>query len=140
MQGRSIYVEGINHKNAPIPLGARVGGIFYSSAISGIDAATGELPSSGVRQVANMFENVRSVLAAASLTSNEVVSVDVLLESEDLRAEVNLHWVEWFPDPVDRPARHATIGPLSGKNQAQLKVVAVQQSAEGIAARSEGRS
>ena len=40
---RSIHVEGVEHV-APIPMGAVVGNMLFSSAIGGIDPATGETP------------------------------------------------------------------------------------------------
>lgn len=131
MPRRSINVPGIGHRNAPIPLGARVGQIFYSSAISGTDQATGEFPESADEQVANAFDNLRKVLAAADLAPKDVVSMDVLIEDDSTRSEVNRHWLIWFPDADDRPARHTTVGPLSGRNRAQLKVVAVAEDAAG---------
>ena len=38
---RSIHVEGIQH-GAPIPMGALVGNVLFSSGIMGTDPATGK--------------------------------------------------------------------------------------------------
>jgi len=40
---RSIHVEGVHH-GAPIPMGALVGNVLFSSGIIGIDPATGTPP------------------------------------------------------------------------------------------------
>jgi predicted dehydrogenase len=41
---RSIEVEGVSHGAAPIPMGARVGNMIFSSGIMGKDPATDKLP------------------------------------------------------------------------------------------------
>ena len=38
---RSVHVEGVEH-GAPIPMGARVGNMLFSSGIMGTDPATGK--------------------------------------------------------------------------------------------------
>ena len=42
-KGRSIHVDGVQH-GAPIPMGARVGNMIFSSGIIGADPSTGKIP------------------------------------------------------------------------------------------------
>jgi 2-iminobutanoate/2-iminopropanoate deaminase len=121
---RSIEVAGLQH-SAPIPMGSRVGGIVFSSGIMGSDPDTGQIPDAGGAQVRLVFRNLRSFLAAAGVTAEDVVRMTVYLVSDDLRAEVNEEWLEMFPVAESRPARHTLIHNLPGRMQVQVEVVAV---------------
>lgn len=46
---RSIHLPNVSY-TAPIPMGARVGSIVYSSGISGQDPQTGQLPEDPAAQ------------------------------------------------------------------------------------------
>jgi 2-iminobutanoate/2-iminopropanoate deaminase len=121
---RSIDVEGMAH-GAPIPMGARVGNIVYSSGIMGTDRSTGEIPDDGVTQVRNAFANLLAFLEAAGATTDDLVRVTVLLADNSLRSAINEEWLKLFPDPEDRPARHATNHELQRNMLIQLEAVAV---------------
>lgn len=123
---QTIEIPGVSH-GAPIPMAARVGNMVWSSAIPGKDAATGKLPAAGAEQVAAVFENAGAVLTAAGVTRDDVVYVSVLLADNELRAEVNRHWLRWFPDEADRPARHVTVADLPGGMLVQLQLIAVAE-------------
>src|SRR5580700_702568 len=58
------------------------------------------------RQCHHMFANLRTILAAAGATPEDVIRVTVWIKRPEIRAEVNKEWVEMFPDPHSRPARH----------------------------------
>lgn len=123
---QTIEIPGVSH-GAPIPMAARVGNMVWSSAIPGKDAATGQLPPGGGDQVASVFANADAVLAAAGVSRDDVVYISVLLADNGLRPEVNRHWLEWFPDAGDRPARHVTLQDLPGGMLVQLQLIAVAQ-------------
>lgn len=131
MSRRQCYeVPGVDHA-APIPMGARVGSNFQSSAIMGKDPATNTLPDEGVKQVEFAFANTKTLLDVAGVALDQVVYVDVLLADNDLRSEVNRHWTAWFPDEHDRPARHTTVRELPGGMLLQLRVQAHVEDADG---------
>ena len=121
---RSVHLPGVSHK-APIPAGAVVGGVLYSSAINGKDPATGEYPEDAAGQVANAFTNMRALVAAAGGTTDDIVRVTVFLRDRADKPHVDEHWVELFPDPDDRPSRHAVELGREGKSLVQLEIVAV---------------
>ncbi len=121
---RSIEIEGVAH-SAPIPMGARIDNIVYSSAIMGIDPETGRAAEGGPEQVRLAFANVARFLAAAGVTADDVVRMTVLLEDMALREFVNEEWLKMFPDPTSRPARHAVNQRLNGGMLVQLEVIAV---------------
>lgn len=106
---RSLSVEGVNHGKAPIPMGALVGNVLYSSGINGIDPKTGELGGNVVSQAHHAFGNLRALLAAGGATLEDVVRLTVHLKDDSGREPVNAEWLTCFPDPHDRPARHTLI-------------------------------
>lgn len=64
------------------------------------------MPEQVSAQCANMFANLRKILAAAGATPEDVIRVTVWIARPEIRAEVNKQWVVMFPDPDSRPARH----------------------------------
>lgn len=121
---RTIEIPGVHH-NAPIPMGARVDNVVYSSAIMGADPDTGVVPDDGLAQVRFAFVNLRRFLDAAGVTPDDVVRITVHLEDPSLRDEINVHWTELYPDEEDRPSRHALNVTLNNNMLVQLEVVAV---------------
>ena len=121
---RSIEIAGVRH-NAPIPMGARIDNIVWSSAIQGMDPATGLVPDDGIEQVKFAFANLGAFLDAAGVSYDDVVRVTVHLSEPSLRDEVNRYWLEIYPDEHDRPARHALNLTLNNNMLVQLEVFAV---------------
>ena len=121
---RTLEIPGVSHP-APIPMGCRVGDTIHSSALMGMDPATGVIPDEGDEQVRLVFDNARTLLEVGDASPDDVVYVRVLLEDDDLRQAVNACWVEMFPDPLDRPARHTTKVDLPGAMKVQLELIAV---------------
>jgi 2-iminobutanoate/2-iminopropanoate deaminase len=114
----------MSHK-APIPAASLVGGLLMSSGIGGRDPETGEYPDDVERQVRFAFDNVRRLLEAAGGTVDDIAKITVFLRDRADRAYVDEAWLEMFPDPSDRPARHALPLERDGKASVQLEVVAV---------------
>jgi 2-iminobutanoate/2-iminopropanoate deaminase len=104
-QRKSFDIEGLGHAN-PIPAVSRIGNFVATGGVSGTDANTGKMPEDMAAQCAGMFVNLRSVLAAAGATPEDVIRVTVWIKRPEIRAEVNKHWVGMFPDANSRPARH----------------------------------
>ncbi|MEN9904449.1 MAG: hypothetical protein RLZZ555_1014 [Pseudomonadota bacterium] len=125
-QPRSIDVPGASHK-APIPAAARVGSLLCTSAVSGKDPATGQLPQSAAAQASNAFANLRAVLQAGGASLDHVVKFSINIHEDSVRDAVNAEWLAAFPDPHDRPARHITVHPLQHGMLLQIEVMAVIQ-------------
>ena len=102
---QSIEVAGVKHQN-PIPAASRKGPIVTSGAISAADIATGKVPEDLDAQCAAMFANVKRLIEAAGGTTGDIVKMTVWIADRGLRPTLNKHWVEMFPDPHSRPARH----------------------------------
>ena len=121
---KSIHIEGMEH-GAPLPNGAVIGPLVFSSAISGKDAKTGVLSNDPVTQADAMFRNLRLFMEKVGGTPDNIAHVKVYVKDEKYRDAVNQSWVEMFPDEHDRPARHALKVELRGDVLFQIEVVAV---------------
>jgi 2-iminobutanoate/2-iminopropanoate deaminase len=122
---RSIEVSGVKHLN-PIPAASRKGPFVVSGAISGADIATGKVPEDLDAQCAAMFANVRRLIEAAGGTPDDIVKMTVWISDRALRPTLNKYWVEMFPDPHSRPARHTVAsGDLVPPMQIQCDLLAV---------------
>jgi 2-iminobutanoate/2-iminopropanoate deaminase len=104
----SFEIPPVKH-NAPIPMAARIGNFLYTSGVMGADPATGQLPPTVEEQAANCFKNLATVLEKAGAKPSDVLKVTVYIKSNDTRQAVNPAWLEMFPDPHSRPARHQTV-------------------------------
>ena len=122
---QTIHIPGVEH-NAPIPYGARVGNIIYSSAIQGINADTGELSDDGYEQARQCFRNMLTFLRYAGATPDDIVRLTCFLSDLKDRPALNEPWLSLFPDPDDRPARHTSkYDPPPGGMKVQIEVIAV---------------
>jgi len=120
---RSIEVEGLHH-SAPIPMAARVGPLLVSSGISGQDPATGEVPPDVGEQVRLVFANLRSVLAAGGAEAGDVAKLTFFVRDRSVRAAIDEEWLDLFPDPDSRPARHTLVAELPPRFDVQCEVIA----------------
>lgn len=126
MGRREVFeIPGVSHAPAPIPLAVRVGPILFTSAIMGVDPATGKAPADPDRQVDFAFAHLDDVLRQAGLNRDSIGHVSALLTDDDMRPRLNRVWIEWFPNADDRPARHVALEAISDGMRIKLEVVAV---------------
>ena len=124
-KGRSIHIDGVQH-GAPIPFGARVGNMIFSSGIMGADPITGKVPEDLESQCVFAFANMETMLEKAGATTKNIGSIKVYMKDRSQREAVNAPWLEMFPDENDRPARHAIeYDAFPAGILVQLEVVAV---------------
>lgn len=122
---RSIHVEGIQH-GAPIPMGALVGNILFSSGIMGTDPATGKVPEDLETQCELAFVNMKALVENAGGTIGDIGAVKVWMKDRGQREAVNRPWLKMFPDENNRPARHAIeYDAFPPGVQVQLEIMAV---------------
>ncbi len=76
---KSFDIEGLGHAN-PIPAVSRIGNIVATGGVSGTDARTGKMPEDAAEQCAHMFANLRTILAAAGATPEDVIRVTVWIK------------------------------------------------------------
>ena len=68
---RSVHVEGVEH-GAPIPMGARVGNMLFSSGIMGTDPATGKAPEDLGQQCEFAFAHMKALVENAGGTVEDI--------------------------------------------------------------------
>ena len=105
---QSFYVESFTHTN-PIPCVTRIGPLVMSSVIVGRDPGSSNVPDAIEAQIANLFHHAGEMLRAAGADWQHVARMNFFLPSLDQRAALNGPWVEHFPDPTSRPARHTEV-------------------------------
>lgn len=120
----SIYVGGFSHKN-PIPAACRIGNLLYSGSIQGTDPATGKYGATIDEQCTLMFAQVRRIVEAGGGGTGNIIKMTVWMRDRTQRAAVNKPWLEMFPDPQSRPARHAVQAALDGEKLVECDFVAV---------------
>ena len=118
-----IEIPGLAH-GAPIPMGAKIGNTVHSSAISGKNAKTQELPPDPDTQATVLFDNIRTFMELAGGTPDDIIHMSVYMKEEEYRDSINKAWLAMFPDEHNRPARHAITLPLRGQILFQIEVVA----------------
>jgi 2-iminobutanoate/2-iminopropanoate deaminase len=128
---RSLEVPGVTHGAHPIPMGARVGNMIFSSGISGKDPATNTLPPDAASQARFAFQHLRTLVENGGATMADVGHLTVFIKDGSVRDAVNAEWLKHFPDPHDRPARHTLVHELAGAMLLQLEAIAVVTGKEG---------
>jgi len=122
---RSIEVSGVKHLN-PIPAASRKGPFVVSGAISGADPESGTVPADLDAQCRQMFGNVRRLIESAGGAPDDIIKMTVWIADRALRPTLNKYWVEMFPDPHSRPARHTVAhGDFTPPMQIQCDLLAV---------------
>ncbi|MFQ5682943.1 MAG: RidA family protein [Candidatus Binatia bacterium] len=120
----TIEIAGLSHQ-APIPNGARIGNIVFSSAISGRDTETNKLPADPDKQAEVLFRNIRTFMQQAGGTLSDIGRMTVYLKEERYRESINKEWQKMFPHETDRPARHAILASVRGEMLFQIELIAV---------------
>jgi 2-iminobutanoate/2-iminopropanoate deaminase len=121
---KSIEIEGFAHKN-PIPAACRLGNMLMTGIITGTDPATGKLADTLDAQCANIFHHVRSIMAAAGGSADDIIKMNVWMADRGKRDVLNAEWVKMFPDPNSRPARHTSQTALEGGQLIVCDITAV---------------
>jgi 2-iminobutanoate/2-iminopropanoate deaminase len=123
---KSIEIAGMGHEN-PIPAASRIGPFLVSGSIAGKDPQ-GKIVEGIEAQCAHMFGNIRKILEAAGGKPEDILKVTVWLKDLGNRKHVNRYWLEMFPDPESRPARHTFASPdLAEPILVQCEIMAVLQ-------------
>ncbi|MBP2197670.1 RidA family protein [Pantoea cypripedii] len=120
----SIYIDAFPHAN-PIPAACRVGSMLYSGVIYGRDPQTQQVPADLGEQCALMFRHMASIVCAAGGSMEDVIKVTLWMQDKTQREVVNRYWLQAFPQPHSRPARHALEGNFSGNTLIQCDFIAV---------------
>jgi 2-iminobutanoate/2-iminopropanoate deaminase len=96
--------EGGQRHGSPIPQGVKAGGFIFLSALRGVDPKTQLVETDDPEtQARQLFENIKTVLAAAGATLDDVVKIAVYVKDLADRTVLNNIWAEYFSH--EPPAR-----------------------------------
>jgi 2-iminobutanoate/2-iminopropanoate deaminase len=104
--------------------------MLFSSGLLGKDPETDILPPDGPSQAKFLFRNMRTLLTNGGAGLEDVVHVKAYVKDNAQREHLNAEWVQCFPDPHDRPARHVLVSDMQHGILLQLEIVAVLQERE----------
>lgn len=127
-------MEAINSAAAPEPVGSysqaiRAGQYVFCSGQVGLDPAGGQLVEGGVgAQTRRALDNLKAVLEAAGLTTEDVVKTMVFLVSMDDFEAMNEIYAGFFGDPA--PAR-STVAVKELPRGALVEVEAIARAGAG---------
>lgn len=123
---RAVYVAGLGHGDQPIPVASRIDNLVWSGGIRGFDVQTQTMVPDVDGQVALMFQNMRAAVAASGGTVDDIIRVSVTARDRSaVRDALNVGWLEAFPDPASRPARHVAVADLPDGTFVQCEFIAV---------------
>jgi enamine deaminase RidA (YjgF/YER057c/UK114 family) len=120
----SVYTEGFAHAN-PVPAAAKKGPFLFSGVITGREAGTRRIPPTVDEQTALVFQHIREVVTAGGGTIDDIVQVTFWIADLGDREALNREWTAMFPDPTQRPTRHALAGQLETGKLIECDFVAV---------------
>jgi 2-iminobutanoate/2-iminopropanoate deaminase len=109
----------------PFPSACKVGNVVFSSAVSGEDPVTHEIPADPKLQVENAFRTVRRIMEEAGGTLDNIGKVTVYVKDRDIRPIVNAVWEQTFNNPKSRPVRHMVPFDLPPGRALQIEFLAV---------------
>ena len=99
--------------------------MLMTGIITGTDPATGKLADTLEAQCANIFHHVRSIMAAAGGSTDDIIKMNVWMKDRSNRDVLNAEWVKMFPDAASRPARHTSQTALEGGQLIVCDITAV---------------
>lgn len=110
-----IFTEKAPAAIGPYSQAVEANGMVFLSGQLPVDPATGNVVEGGVKaQTAQVFENIKNVLAEAGLTTAHIVKTTVFLADMSLFAEMNEVYASYFDG--DYPARSAVAVKALPKN------------------------
>jgi 2-iminobutanoate/2-iminopropanoate deaminase len=121
---RSIQLAEFSHKN-PIPAASRIDDLVFSGSIQGSDPSSGQYDATLQEQCILMFAQVKRIVEAAGGTPADIIKMTVWMKDRSQRAALNGPWLEMFPDPASRPARHTMNADLDGGKLVECDFIAV---------------
>lgn len=98
-----IHVPGVERSHSPIPEGARIGDLVFSSLLAPGDASSHEGEGTVPAAIA-LFERIANLLRAAGGSADHLADLAVYVLDDEDRPSINAAWVKMLPNP-DRPSR-----------------------------------
>jgi len=123
-------IPGHGHHD-PIPMGARIGDLYASSGVSGVDPSSADQlePVQGAPGQSHFgLGNIRALAEQGGLSADDVGHITVLVQDHADLPAVDAEWLAMFPDPANRPSRQVMQLGLQRRSRAQFHMLAVDSS------------
>jgi 2-iminobutanoate/2-iminopropanoate deaminase len=118
---RPLEIAGLSHKD-PLPMGAKLGPLVFSSVIAPEDPANGKLVVGALPQIDRAFENMKLLMQAAGASDAEINHVWVFMKDFAFQPAMVERWVRDYPRFGNRPARKTLPYDLAGDSQIQVQL------------------
>jgi len=116
-----IEIPGLSHKD-PLPMGAKLGPMVFSSVIAPEDPANGKLVAGALPQIDRVFENMKLFMKAAGGSDSGINHAWVFMKDFAHQHAMVERWVKDYPNFGDRPARKTLPYDLAGETQIQVQL------------------
>jgi 2-iminobutanoate/2-iminopropanoate deaminase len=116
-----VEIPGLSHKD-PLPMGARMGPMVFSSVIAPEDPADRKLVTGALPQIDRAFENMKLFMRAAGGSDADINHAWVFMKDFTFQPPMVDRWVKDYPQFGDRPARKTLPYDLAGDTQIQVQV------------------
>jgi 2-iminobutanoate/2-iminopropanoate deaminase len=116
-----VEIPGLSHKD-PLPMGARMGSMVFSSVLAPEDPASGKLVTGALAQIDQVFENMRLFMRAAGGSDADINHAWVFMKDFAFQPPMVERWVKDYPLFGDRPARKTLPYELAGDTQIQAQL------------------
>ncbi len=119
-------IPGHGHHD-PIPMGARIGGLYASSGVSGVDPSSDDKLEPVAGAAGQSYFGLRNVLTLAQvggMTAEDIGHITVLVQDYADLPSIDREWCQVFPDPANRPARQVMQLGLQRRSRAQFHMLA----------------
>jgi 2-iminobutanoate/2-iminopropanoate deaminase len=116
-----IEIPGLSHKD-PLPMGARMGPMVFSSVIAPEDPADGKLVKGALPQIDRVFENMKLFMRSAGGSDADINHAWVFMKDFTFQPPMVDRWVKDYPKFGDRPARKTLPYDLAGDTQIQVQI------------------
>jgi len=116
-----LEIPGLSHKD-PLPMGAKLGPMVFSSVIAPEDPANGKSVDGALPQIDRAFENMKLLMQAAGGSDSDINHVWVFMKDFAFQPAMVERWVRDYPTFGDRPARKTLPYDLAGETQIQVQL------------------
>lgn len=116
-----IEIPGLSHKD-PLPMGARLGPMVFSSVLAPEEPAGGKLVAGALPQIDRAFDNMKLFMKAAGGSDGQINHAWVFMKDFAFQHDMVERWVRDYPNFGDRPARKTLPYDLAGDSQIQVQL------------------
>jgi 2-iminobutanoate/2-iminopropanoate deaminase len=120
-------IPGHGHHD-PIPMGSRIGDLFCSGGVSGVDPdsddhieAVGPAPD----QARFGLANIKTLAEVGGMSADDIGHMTLLIQDYATMPVIDAEWTKAFPDPNDRPARQVMKVGVQRRTHVQFHMIAV---------------